>query len=151
MRQWDMTSEHLILLWNYTNSVIFITLPSRKWLSLPAATRLWLNFDQWCSRVHQVEVRVWVRVRVQVLCIRVRVWVWVLTKGLESKSLKIWTRVRREYYITDFDQLLMMMMMIMIMMVTAVVMMHILQWLGLHCRCTDGRCIQWLAVVITGQ
>ena len=41
--------------------------------------------------------------RVRVLCIRVR----VLTKGLESESLKIWTRVRLkytvglEYYITE--------------------------------------------------
>ena len=43
---------------------------------------------QWCSRVHQVRVRV-LRVRVRVLCIRVR----VLTKGLESESLNIWTRV----------------------------------------------------------
>ena len=43
--------------------------------------------------------------RVRVLCIRVRVR--VLTKGLESESLKIWTRVRLkytvglEYYITE--------------------------------------------------
>ena len=44
----------------------------------------------------RVRVRVLrVRVRVRVLCIRVRVR--VLTKGLESESLKIWTRVRLEY------------------------------------------------------
>ena len=48
------------------------------------------RIHQWCSPVHRVlrvqvrVLRVWVRVRV--LCIRVGVW--VLTKGLESESLK---------------------------------------------------------------